>query len=103
MPVVLMVSSSGKQAFLKEPRCRDRGVPEGAGSPCACRTSAGPARPGQATARPAVRASISQTELILGQTVMGSQLRDLRSVIRWLRARKDIDPGKGRGATRSPG
>jgi hypothetical protein len=31
------------------------------------------------------------TELMLGQTTLGSQLRDLRSVLAWLREHKDVD------------
>jgi cephalosporin-C deacetylase-like acetyl esterase len=96
LPVVLMVSSSGKQAFLKERgpaivAFLNAGVavclPDVRGT--------GETRSGDGSAgRGSSRTSISQTNLILGQTVMGSQLRDLRSVIRWLRARKDIDATK---------
>jgi cephalosporin-C deacetylase-like acetyl esterase len=35
--------------------------------------------------------SISATELMLGQTLLGSRLRDLRSVLRYLRARRDLE------------
>jgi hypothetical protein len=38
-----------------------------------------------------MRTSVSQTNLILGQTVIGSQLRDLRTVVRWLQSREGID------------
>ncbi len=36
-------------------------------------------------------AAISQAELVLGQTLLGSQLRDLRSVLRYLRRRSELD------------
>jgi hypothetical protein len=35
---------------------------------------------------------ISATEWMLGQTLLGSRLRDLRSVLRFLRTRADLDP-----------
>jgi hypothetical protein len=41
-----------------------------------------------------MRTSISQTNLILGQPVLGSQFRDLRTVIHWLQTRKEINAGR---------
>jgi hypothetical protein len=38
--------------------------------------------------------SISATEWMLGQTLLGSRLRDLRAVLRYLRARSDVDPAR---------
>jgi cephalosporin-C deacetylase-like acetyl esterase len=35
--------------------------------------------------------SLSQAELMLGQTLLGARLRDLRSVLRYLRTRPDVD------------
>src|SRR5206468_3635026 len=34
---------------------------------------------------------VSSTEWMLGQTLLGSRLRDLRSVLRYLRSRSDLD------------
>ena len=91
--VVVMVSSTGKQAFLKErgdviaaflkagfavclPDVRGTGETRiGSGSP----------------SRGSSRTSIAQSSLILGQSVIGLQLRDLRTVIRWLGTRSEIN------------
>lgn len=37
---------------------------------------------------------VSSSELMLGQTLLGSRLRDVRSVLRYLRARLDVDEGR---------
>jgi len=37
---------------------------------------------------------ISSSELMLGQTMLGSRLRDLRSVLRYLRTRPELDAGR---------
>jgi hypothetical protein len=96
MPVVLMVSSSGKQAFLKERGAAIAAFLEAGVAVCLPDVrGTGETRSADGSAgRGSSRTSISQTELILGQTVMGSQLRDLRSVLRWLRTRKDVDASK---------
>jgi hypothetical protein len=86
-----MVAQGGKAGFLKE-----RGdtiavflksgvavcIPDVRGT--------GETRPGVSGDRSSSRTSISQTNLILGQAVLGSQLRDLRAVIRWLGSRDGI-------------
>jgi cephalosporin-C deacetylase-like acetyl esterase len=38
--------------------------------------------------------SLSATEWLLGQTLVGARLRDLRSVLRYLRTRADVAPGR---------
>ncbi len=96
VPVVVMISSEGKQAFLRLRSdviadCLKAGVavclPDVRGT--------GETRPrNDSPARTDTRTSISQTNLILGQPVLGSQLRDLRTVIRWLGGRGDIDGKK---------
>jgi hypothetical protein len=39
-------------------------------------------------------AAISEAEWMLGQTLVGSRLRDVRSVLRYLRTRADLDAGR---------
>jgi cephalosporin-C deacetylase-like acetyl esterase len=95
-PVVVMVAQGGKAGFFKERidvldvflksgfvvcLVDVRGTGE---------TSPSDGSPG----RTGSRTSISQTNLILGQPLLSGQLRDLRMVIHWLQARKDIDPKK---------
>jgi cephalosporin-C deacetylase-like acetyl esterase len=91
-PVVVALAQAGKDAFLKE---RGKHIAEllkkgiavylpdvrGTGE-----TSAGSSREYQSEAT-----SISATELMLGQTLLGSQLRDLRSALRYLGARGELD------------
>ena len=91
-PAAVALAQEGKERFLKE-RGGDmeellrRGIavylPDVRGTG---ETSPGSSRDYQSEA-----VSISATELMLGQTLLGSQLRDLRSVLRYLRTRKEID------------
>ena len=92
LPVVVAVSQSGKQAFLSE---RAEGLAEllnagiavclpdlrDTGETCSD-TSRGPFS--TATGR-------SSTELMLGRTGVGSRLRDLRTILKYLRQRDDLD------------
>jgi hypothetical protein len=95
VPVVVMLAQDGKGAFLKQ-----RGdavaafLKSGVAVCLPDLRGTGETRAGTAADRTSARTSISQTNLILGQTVIGSQLRDLRTVIRWVAARDGIDDGK---------
>jgi hypothetical protein len=44
--------------------------------------------------RPNETTGLSATELMLGQTLLGSRLRDLRWVLRYLRAKSDVDASR---------
>jgi hypothetical protein len=95
-PVVVMVAQGGKAGFLKE-----RGdviaafLNAGVAVCLADVRGTGETKPGDGSpGRQSSRTSISQTELILGRTVLGNQLRDLRTVIRWLQTRDGIDGKK---------
>lgn len=92
-PVVVMVAQGGKAAFLKQ-----RGdviaafLEHGVAVCLADVRGTGETAPRDASpGRSGARTSISQTEAILGQAVLGSQFRDLRSVIRYLQGRADLD------------
>jgi hypothetical protein len=95
-PVVIMVAQAGKAEFLK-----DRGgviekfLKAGVAVCLPDVRGTGETRPGDGSpGRTSSRTSVSQTNLILGQPLLGSQLRDLRTVIRWLQTRPDIDGKK---------
>jgi dienelactone hydrolase len=94
-PVVVMVAQGGKAAFLKE-----RGdaieafLKEGVAVCLVDVRGTGETQFGTSAGRGSLRTSVSQTNLILGRTVIGDQLRDLRSVIRWLQNRTGIDGAK---------
>jgi hypothetical protein len=90
-----MVAQGGKAAFLKE-----RGdaieafLKEGVAVCLVDVRGTGETQFGTSAGRGSLRTSVSQTNLILGRTVIGDQLRDLRSVIRWLQNRTGIDGAK---------
>ena len=91
-PVVVMVAQGGKAAFLKERADVIAAFLKAGVAVCLPDVrGTGETRAGTSADRGSTRTSISQTNLILGQPVLGAQLRDLRTVIRWLKARKDID------------
>ncbi|HJZ59953.1 MAG TPA: hypothetical protein VKE74_33735 [Gemmataceae bacterium] len=92
-PVVVMIAQAGKAAFLKERGDAIAVFLKAGVAVCLVDVrGTGETRPGDGSpGRSGSRTSISQTNLILGQPLLGSQLRDLRTVIRWLQARKDID------------
>ncbi|HEV3025865.1 MAG TPA: acetylxylan esterase, partial [Pirellulales bacterium] len=93
--VVVAVAQGGKQEFLRQ-RSREiatlvtRGVavclPDVRGT--------GETQPGDGRGRNSSATGISSTELMLGQTLVGSRLRDLRSVVQYLRRRRDLDAAR---------
>ena len=95
LPVVVGVAQQGKAAFLKE---RASVLAELlAGKVAVCLPDVrgtGETRPGTYRGRQSAASSLSATELMLGQTLLGSRLRDLLSVIRFLRSRADLDPAR---------
>jgi hypothetical protein len=84
-PVVVMVAQGGKAGFLKE---REDVITQFLKGGVVCLADVRGTRETQpadaSPVRTGSRTSISQTDLILGQPVLGSQLRDLPTVIRWL-------------------
>jgi hypothetical protein len=46
---------------------------------------------GEERGRRSAATSLAASELMLGETLLGARLRDLRSVLAWLRSRPDID------------
>jgi cephalosporin-C deacetylase-like acetyl esterase len=95
-PAVLMVAQGGKSRFLKERREAIEEFLKAGVIVCLVDVrGTGETAPGDGSPeRTSSRTSVSQTNLILGQPVIGSQLRDLRTVIRWLQSRENVDPGK---------
>jgi hypothetical protein len=88
-----MIAQAGKAAFLKERGDAIAVFLKAGVAVCLVDVrGTGETKPGDGSpGRSGSRTSISQTNLILGQPLLGSQLRDLRTVIRWLQGRKDID------------
>lgn len=96
-PAVVMVASAGKAAFLKERGEAIISFLQTGVAVCLIDVrGTGETRPGSSADRGSSRTSISQTNLMLGEPALGSHLRDLRTVIRWLAARDGIDGKQAR-------
>jgi len=92
LPLVLAFSQEGKQAFLKQ---RAEQVAELlAAGVAVCLPDlrgCGETNPGGGRGRTSSATSISATEQMLGRALLGLRLRDLRTVLKMLRARPDVD------------
>lgn len=95
LPVAVMVAQAGKAGFLKERGDVIAAFLKAGVAVCLPDVrGTGETQAGTSAGRGSSRTSVSQTNLILGQPVVGSQLRDLRTVIRWVRAKETIDPNR---------
>jgi cephalosporin-C deacetylase-like acetyl esterase len=95
-PVVVAFAQQGKKEFLAR---RSEAVAELLGGGVAVclpdLRGCGETRPGgDSRGRTSTSTSLSASELMLGQTLLGSRLRDLRSVVRYLCSRPDLDAGR---------
>ena len=92
LPVVVGIAQSGKAAFLSE-RAENLATLLGRGVAVCLpdlRGTGETALPGS-RGQQSEATSISATALMLGQPLLGERLRDLRSVLRHLRSRADVD------------
>lgn len=94
-PAVIAVSQHGKEKFLQE---RAGPIAELLASGIAvCLPDVrgtGETSPDDGRGRNGSMTSYSSSELMLGETMVGAQVRDLRSVLQYLRSRKDINAGR---------
>ncbi len=92
LPVVIGLAQGGKDAFLK---LRSKEIAElldeGIAVYLPDLRGTGETAPGASRERQSEATSISATELMLGQTLLGSRLRDVRSVLQYLRGRAELD------------
>jgi hypothetical protein len=90
--VVVAFAQEGKQAFLKQ---RGDAIAEllqqGVAVCLPDLRGTGETNPGGGRGRTSTATSISTTELMNGRTLLGLRLRDLRSVLHYLRSRPDLD------------
>jgi hypothetical protein len=94
-PVVVAISQHGKQEFLRQrPEAITELLASGVAVCLPDLRGTGETRPGDGRGRTSAATSISSTELMLGQTLVGSRLRDLRSVLQYLRGRSEVDPAR---------
>jgi dienelactone hydrolase len=96
LPVVVAFAQEGKQAFLKgRAESVARLLAGGAAVCLPDLRGAGETRPGNAArGRGGSATAIAASEWMLGQTLVGARLRDLRSVLRYLRGRAELAPGR---------
>jgi cephalosporin-C deacetylase-like acetyl esterase len=95
VPAVVMVAQAGKAGFLQERGDAIAAFLKAGVAVCLVDVrGTGETKPGTSAERGSARTSVSQTNLILGQPVLGAQLRDLRTVLRWLASRDGIDGKK---------
>ncbi|OAI47225.1 hypothetical protein AYO44_09910 [Planctomycetaceae bacterium SCGC AG-212-F19] len=91
--VVVAFAQDGKQAFLKQ---RADGIAEllqnGVAVCLPDLRGTGETNPGGGRGRQSTATSIAATELMAGRTLLGLRLRDLRSVLAYLRTRPELDP-----------
>ncbi|HZT83732.1 MAG TPA: hypothetical protein VFA26_26110, partial [Gemmataceae bacterium] len=92
VPVVVGIAQDGKQGFLRH---RADAIAEMlAGGVAVCLPDlrgTGETRPGDGRGRTSAATSISATELMLGRTLLGLRLRDLRAVLKYLRRHEALD------------
>jgi hypothetical protein len=91
-PVVIGLAQAGKQGFLQH---RSEAIARLlAGGTAVCLPDlrgTGETRPGNDRGRSSSATSLSSSAWMLGQTMLGWRLKDLRSTCRWLEQRKDLD------------
>jgi dienelactone hydrolase len=91
-PVVVAVAQGGKQAFLKRrPEAVAALLAGGAAVCLPDLRGTGETRPAGPRRYNSEATRLSAGEWLLGQTLLGARLRDLRSVLRYLRGRADLD------------
>ena len=94
-PVVVAVCQAGRAGLIRERAAEIAALLEGGVAVClpdlggTGETGLGSGRGYQSAAT-----SLSSSELMLGETPVGNQLRDLRAVLAWLRTRKHVDTKK---------
>jgi cephalosporin-C deacetylase-like acetyl esterase len=92
LPVIVAFAQEGKQVFLEKRSAILARLLRGGFAVCLPDVrGTGETRPGDARGRTTTATSLASTALMLGQPLLGDRLRDLRSVLRWLHSRPDVD------------
>lgn len=95
VPVVIGLAQHGKQEFLKQRPLMIEELLRGGVAVCLPDLrGTGETRPGDSRGRSSSSTSISSSELMLGQTLVGARLRDLRSVMQYLRGRTEMNANR---------
>jgi dienelactone hydrolase len=91
-PVVVAFAQEGKQALLKGRAGDVADLLRGGVAVCLPDLrGTGETHPGDGRGRMSTATGLASTRLMLGGTLLGERLRDLRSVLRYLRGRRDLD------------
>lgn len=92
LPVVVAVAQEGKQAFLKQRADAIAELLQNGVAVCLpdVRGTGETRATGESRHFRGGSATLSQAELMLGQSLIGSRLRDVRSVLRYLRSRPEL-------------
>jgi len=94
-PVVMLVGQAGKKRFLQARSAEIARLVEGGAAVCLPDLRGiGETRAGSDRGRYSADTSRSATELMLGGTMLGARLRDLRTVLGYLRTRGDLDASR---------
>lgn len=92
LPVVVGIAQGGKAGFLRERSNVIAALLKAGVAVCLPDLrGTGETRPGDDRGRRSAATSISSSELMLGQTMVGSRLKDLRTVLSLLRKRPELD------------
>jgi dienelactone hydrolase len=91
-PVVVAVAQAGKQAFLDRRAGAIADILAAGIAVCLPDLrGTGETKPDDGRGRDSSATSLSSAELMLGQTAVGARVRDLRSILRYLRTRPELD------------
>src|SRR5262249_26376513 len=94
-PVVVALAQDGKQAFLKNQATALTELLQAGIAVCLPDVrGTGETRPGDGRGRNSAATVHAASDEMLGQTLVGARLRDVRAVLRYLRGRKDVDAGR---------
>src|SRR4029077_8303596 len=95
VPVVVAVSEGGKQRMLEQRESEIETLLKGGVAICLADVrGTGETAPDTRRGPSSAEVSLSATELMLGNTLLGARLKDLRTVLAYIEARQDIQSAR---------
>jgi cephalosporin-C deacetylase-like acetyl esterase len=93
LPVVVAVSEGGKESSLTNRMAEIQALLKGGKAVCLPDVrGTGETAPDSRRSPESAEISAAATELMLGNTLLGARLKDLRTVLAWVESRSDLDP-----------